>query len=406
MQQQVRPLSGCTNGGVGKSFPFEREVLASNPRAPPPKAQNPNPDTPHRRTAAPPSRLTDGRTFFAAPQMNASTFAGAAIEVTAEDMEEVNSAVSMVELAIIQEGKGGFDMRPEDRRKDFYDTLASYLASAMKGLPVVEHTMGEVTIHGQKEYTVHYPIVMVTPETRAALLGPKPHALHELRYAVHRTTPLGSDKTERTCKVYVCDAANIWELPGLRRASIDPKLPPGTPPPGVVAKCWVNNPRRCRIAARPFRNSAGMELYADLCATIDTLNGNGKFGAQAIGDGPSPITLHPIKSYIPTFLHVGEPVPTSGPMGISGYCITMWIISTDAPAETAADPAHFGGLLLPSTLLHPSVIALVDKEGGGGKVTQPLYTAPCADLRAKRIVHDGTAVRWTLPTLTGVCWCC
>ena len=133
--------------------------------------------------------------------MNASTFAGAAIEVTAEDMEEVNSAVSMVELAIIQEGKGGFDMRPEDRRKDFYDTLASYLASAMKGLPVVEHTMGEVTIHGQKEYTVHYPIVMVTPETRAALLGPKPHALHELRYAVHRTTPLGSDKTERTCKV-------------------------------------------------------------------------------------------------------------------------------------------------------------------------------------------------------------
>ena len=79
-------------------------------------------------------------------------------------------------------------------------------------------------------------------------------------------------------------------------------------------------------------------------------------------------------------------------MGISGYCITMWIISTDAPTETAADPAHFGGLLLPSTLLHPSVIALVDKEGGGGKVTQPLYTAPCADLRAKRIVHDGGAV--------------
>ena len=88
------------------------------------------------------------------------------------------------------------------------------------------------------------------------------------------------------CKAYVCDASKIWELPGLRRASIDPKLPPGTPPPGVVAKCWVNNPRRCRIAARPFRNSAGMELYADLCATIDTLNGNGKFGAQAIGNGP------------------------------------------------------------------------------------------------------------------------
>ena len=88
-------------------------------------------------------------------------------------------------------------------------------------------------------------------------------------------------------------------------------------------------------------------------------------------------------------------------MGISGYCITMWIISTDAPPETAADPAHFSGLLLPSTLLHPSVVALVDKDGGGGKVTQPLYTAPCADLRAKRIVHDGTTVRWTLPALAG-----
>ena len=43
---------------------------------------------------------------------------------------------------------------------------------------------------------------------------------------------------------------------------------------------------------------------------------------------------------------------------------------------------------------------MVDKAGGG-KVTQPLYTAPCADLRAKRIVHDGTSVRWTIPTLAG-----
>ena len=47
-----------------------------------------------------------------------------------------------------------------------------------------------------------------------------------------------------------------------------------------------------------------------------------------------------------------------------------------------------------------TVVALVEKAGGGGHVTQPLYlalyTAPCADLRAKRIVHDGTSVRWTL----------
>ena len=56
-------------------------------RRPKPKTR-----TPTRRTAAPPSRLTDGRTFFAAPQMNASTNARAAIEVSAEDMEEVNSA--------------------------------------------------------------------------------------------------------------------------------------------------------------------------------------------------------------------------------------------------------------------------------------------------------------------------
>ena len=52
----------------------------------------------------------------------------------------------------------------------------------------------------------------------------------------------------------------------------------------------------------------------------------------------------------------------------------MWIIPTDAPPEAAADPAHFRGLLLPSRLLHPSVVALVDKAGGGGKVTQPLVT--------------------------------
>ena len=159
---------------------------------------------------------------------------------------------------------------PEDRSKDFYDTLGSYLASAMKGHPVVEYTMGEATVHGQTEYTIHYPIVMVMPAIRDALLGPQPHVLHEIRYSVHRTTPLGSDKTESTCKAYVCDAAKIWELPGLQRASIDPKRPPGTPPPGVIAKCWVNDPRRCRVVARPLRNSAGMELYADLGATIHT----------------------------------------------------------------------------------------------------------------------------------------
>ena len=55
----------------------------------------------------------------------------------------------------MQEGKGGFNMNPEDWNKDFYDTLGSYLASAMKGHLIVEYTMGEVTVHGQTEYTVH-----------------------------------------------------------------------------------------------------------------------------------------------------------------------------------------------------------------------------------------------------------
>ena len=61
---------------------------------------------------------------------------------------------------------------------------------------------------------MHYPIVMVTPAIKDALLGPKPHVLHELRYSLHRTSPQGSDKTERTCKAYVCDAATIWQLRG------------------------------------------------------------------------------------------------------------------------------------------------------------------------------------------------
>ena len=44
---------------------------------------------------------------------------------------------------------------------------------------------------------------------------------------------------------------------------------------------------------------------------------------------------------------------------------------------------------------------MVDKEGGPGKITQPLYTHTYADLRAVRIVHDGVSVRWTVPALTG-----
>ena len=80
----------------------------------------------------------------------------------------------------------------------------------------------------------------------------------------------------------------------------------------------------------------------------------------------------------------------------------MWIIRTDAdPSRIAADPEQFRGLLLPAQLLHPATIAVVDKEGGPGKITQPLYTHTYADLRAVRIVHDGVSVRWTVPALAG-----
>ena len=82
----------------------------------------------------------------------------------------------------------------------------------------------------------------------------------------------------------------------------------------------------------------------------------------------------------------------------------MWIIRATAdadPERTAADPEQFRGLLLPAQLLHPATIAVVDKEGGPGKITQPLYTHTYADLRAVRIVHDGVSVRWTVPALAG-----
>ena len=60
--------------------------------------------------------------------------------------------------------------------------------------------------------------------------------------------------------------------------------------------------------------------------------------------------------------------------------------------RSAPEPRHA------ATHTHYSFFFKYNTAGG---VTQPLYTAPCADLRAKRIVHDGTSVRWTLPALAG-----
>ena len=91
---------------------------------------------------------------------------------------------------------------------------------------------------------------------------------------------------------------------------------------------------------------------------------------------------------------------------LSGYCLTMWVIPTAAVTASggnpaaAADPASFRGLLLPTKALHPSAIAIITNESGK-KVTQPLYSHPCTDPRATRLVHDGVTVRWTVPALAG-----
>ena len=66
------------------------------------------------------------------------------------------------------------------------------------------------------------------------------------------------------------------------------------------------------MVARPFRNSAGMELYADLGVTIHTLNGNGKFDAQAIGNGPSPMTPRPSPMALTHLTLRGPPIYLTG----------------------------------------------------------------------------------------------
>ena len=104
----------------------------------------------------------------------------------------------------------------------------------------------------------------------------------------------------------------------------------------------------------------------------------------------------------------GEPQTSSTTHGVSGYCLTMWVIPTAAVTAAggnpavAADPASFrrDSSYLPTKALHPSAIAIITNEGGK-KVTQPLYSHPCTDPRATRLVHDGVTVRWTVPALAG-----
>ena len=237
-------------------------------------------------------------------------------------------------LAITLEGKGGFDFEPEHRNKDFYTTLESYMTAAVKGLPIVEHTMSSITVHGTTDYIVHYPIILVAPATRDAILGPKPYITHDIQYSVFRTGAKGCDKVTRHCKVSICASTNIWEVPQFSRATVDPTLPPDAPPPGIVAKCWVQETRRCRVAARPLRLSAASELYADLGNTVHALNGQGAYTSRVIGDPPlsilhSPFSkiphpIHPTSSYILPPARAGEPQtlppPTSGCRDTASPC--------------------------------------------------------------------------------------
>ena len=120
-------------------------------------------------------------------------------------------------------------LEPEHRNKDFYTTLESYMTAAVKGLPIVEHTMSSMTVHGTTDYTVYYPIILVTPATRDAILGPQSYITHDIQYTVFRTGPKGCDKITRHCKVSICASANIWEVPQFSRATVDPTLPPDAP---------------------------------------------------------------------------------------------------------------------------------------------------------------------------------
>ena len=86
------------------------------------------------------------------------------------------------------------------------------MTAAVQGLPIVEHTMSSMTVHGTTDYTVYYPIILVTPATRDAILGPKSYITHDIQYTVFRTGPKGCDKITRHCKVSICASTNIWEV--------------------------------------------------------------------------------------------------------------------------------------------------------------------------------------------------
>ena len=126
------------------------------------------------------------------------------IEIDSVDLVEVNSALSLEEVAIILDGKGGFDMT--QRGKDFDATLNSYMSAALSGQMACGHTLVDLTINAAKPYTITYPTVFLQPEAKAALLGPHEWRKGSIKYSVHRTGKEGHDIMARTCDVYLCVA--------------------------------------------------------------------------------------------------------------------------------------------------------------------------------------------------------
>ena len=213
MQQQVSRILHGQMAELAKRKPFNQRVRGSKPTRATDRPRRPKPETrtPNaaRRT---PTRLPDclPRTFAA--QGYESNYTGSALVIDDADLAGLEEVAGLVELAITLEGKGGFDFEPEHRNKDFYTTLESYMTAAVKGLPIVEHTMSSITVHGTTDYIVHYPIILVAPATRDAILGPKPYITHDIQYSVFRTGAKGCDKVTRHCKVSICASTNIWEV--------------------------------------------------------------------------------------------------------------------------------------------------------------------------------------------------
>ena len=67
---------------------------------------------------------------------------------TKKEVAEVESALALTEVAIMLDGKGGFDMT--QKGKDFDATLNSYLSAALPGQTACGHTLVDLTTNRAK----------------------------------------------------------------------------------------------------------------------------------------------------------------------------------------------------------------------------------------------------------------